>query len=94
MNGSLADVARVAGVAPSTASIALRNAPGRIPKDIRARVKAVARGLGYTPDGWRRRSRASIDPPVDRNHLADRRRRAALFEAAETARAGAKARDG
>lgn len=46
---TIVDVARVANVAPSTASRALRENP-RISESTRARVQAVARGLGYQPN--------------------------------------------
>jgi LacI family transcriptional regulator len=46
---TIVDVARIANVAPSTASRALREYP-RISESTRARVKAVARDLGYQPN--------------------------------------------
>lgn len=46
---TLADVARHAGVAISTASIALRNDP-RLPAATRQRIKEVAQQLKYQPD--------------------------------------------
>jgi LacI family transcriptional regulator, galactose operon repressor len=46
---TIVDVARIANVAPSTASRALKENP-RISESTRARVKAVARDLGYQPN--------------------------------------------
>lgn len=46
---TIVDVARIANVAPSTASRALLENP-RISETTRARVKAVARDLGYQPN--------------------------------------------
>jgi DNA-binding LacI/PurR family transcriptional regulator len=55
---TLADVAKRAGVSPALASIVLRDAPGASDRS-RARVRAVARELGYRPD-VRARSLASV----------------------------------
>lgn len=45
---SRSDVARLAGVAPSTVSLVLNNTPGpRIPDETRKRVVAAAESLGY-----------------------------------------------
>src|SRR5690606_27714546 len=46
---TLADVARVAGVHPTTVSLALRDHPS-IPSETRARIRAVAKELGYRRD--------------------------------------------
>src|SRR3954451_24923965 len=46
---TLADVARVAQVATSTASRALQESP-RISESTKSRVRAAARGLGYRPN--------------------------------------------
>jgi DNA-binding LacI/PurR family transcriptional regulator len=46
---TLVDVARLANVAPSTASRALKESP-RISESTRLRVRAAARGLGYQPN--------------------------------------------
>jgi LacI family transcriptional regulator len=52
MNGrrlTLADIARAANVHVTTVSLALRNHP-RLPEATRARIKKLAKKLGYTPD--------------------------------------------
>ena len=46
---SLKDVANVAGVHPTTVSMALRNHP-RIPEATRSRLKKLAEEMGYTRD--------------------------------------------
>jgi LacI family transcriptional regulator len=46
---SLRNVARLAGVSPMAASLALKNKPGVGP-DTRKRILSVARRLGYSPD--------------------------------------------
>jgi len=46
---TLADVARVAGVHPTTVSLALRDHPS-IPAETRARIRGVAKELGYRRD--------------------------------------------
>jgi DNA-binding LacI/PurR family transcriptional regulator len=59
---TLAEVAKRAGVSPALASIVLRDAPGASERS-RARVRAVARELGYRPD-VRARSLASTKAHV------------------------------
>ena len=46
---TLADVARRAGVHPTTVSVALRDSP-RIPEKTRIRLKLIAEEMGYVPD--------------------------------------------
>jgi LacI family transcriptional regulator len=46
---TLADVARKAGVHPTTVSVALRDSP-RIPRATRSRLKRIASQMGYVPD--------------------------------------------
>ncbi|MEZ5277454.1 MAG: LacI family DNA-binding transcriptional regulator [Opitutaceae bacterium] len=46
---TLADVARRAGVHPTTVSVALRDSP-RIPEKTRVRLKLIAEEMGYVPD--------------------------------------------
>ena len=46
---TLADVARRAGVHPTTVSVALRDSP-RLPEKTRTRLKRLAREMGYVPD--------------------------------------------
>jgi LacI family transcriptional regulator len=46
---TMADVARAAKVHQTTVSLALRNDP-RLPADTRARIRALAKELGYRPD--------------------------------------------
>lgn len=46
---TLADVARKAGVHPTTVSLALRKNP-RIPEKTRLRIKELAQEMGYVPD--------------------------------------------
>ena len=48
-NPTIRDVARAAGVAPATASLALRNHP-RLRKSTCAKVQRVAKKLGYRPN--------------------------------------------
>lgn len=48
-NPTIRDVAREAGVAPATASLALRNQP-RLRKSICAKVQRVAAKMGYRPN--------------------------------------------
>jgi DNA-binding LacI/PurR family transcriptional regulator len=55
---TLVDVARVANVAPSTASRALKESP-RISESTKLRVRAAARGLGYRPNRIARSLRTS-----------------------------------
>ncbi len=43
------DVAKAAGVHPTTVSLALRNSP-RLPAETRERILAIAEKLGYAPD--------------------------------------------
>lgn len=50
---TLADVARVAGVATSTVSRALSK-PGRVSEDLRRKIEAVAKDLGYVPNAHAR----------------------------------------
>jgi LacI family transcriptional regulator len=46
---TLADVARAAGVHRTTVALALRNHPG-LPGETLARLKTIARKMGYRPD--------------------------------------------
>ena len=46
---TLADIARAAGVHTTTVSLAMRNHP-RIPGETKARIRALAEKMGYTPD--------------------------------------------
>ena len=48
-NPTIRDVARAAGVAPATASLALRNCP-RLRKTTCAKVQRAAKKLGYRPN--------------------------------------------
>jgi DNA-binding LacI/PurR family transcriptional regulator len=57
------DVARLARVAPSTASRALKESP-RISEETRLRVRAAARGLGYQPNRVAQSLRAMSAPFV------------------------------
>ena len=49
--GTLADIAREAGVHVTTVSLALRNHP-RLPESTRLRLQNLAKLRGYTPDPW------------------------------------------
>ena len=60
---TLIDVARLAQVAPSTASRALKESP-RISEATRLRVHAAARGLGYQPNRVAQSLRAKTAPFV------------------------------
>jgi LacI family transcriptional regulator len=60
---TLVDVARLARVAPSTASSALKESP-RISATTRDRVRAAARGLGYQPNRIAQSLKAQITPFV------------------------------
>jgi DNA-binding LacI/PurR family transcriptional regulator len=60
---TLVDVARLAQVAPSTASRALKESP-RISEETRLRVRAAARGLGYQPNRVAQSLRAMAAPFV------------------------------
>lgn len=60
---TLVDVARLARVAPSTASRALKESP-RISETTKSRVRAAARGLGYRPDRIAQSLRARTAPFV------------------------------
>jgi DNA-binding LacI/PurR family transcriptional regulator len=60
---TLVDVARLAQVAPSTASRALKESP-RISEATRVRVHAAARGLGYQPNRVAQSLRAKSAPFV------------------------------
>lgn len=60
---TLVDVARLARVAPSTASRALKESP-RISEATRSRVRAAARGLGYEPNRVAQSLRAKTAPFV------------------------------
>jgi DNA-binding LacI/PurR family transcriptional regulator len=60
---TLVDVARLAQVAPSTASRALKESP-RISEATRTRVHAAARGLGYQPNRVAQSLRAKTAPFV------------------------------
>lgn len=67
---TMKDVARAAGVHQTTVSLALRNSPS-LPKATRARIKRIARKLGYRPDpvlaalNFYRSSRYAVKtPPV------------------------------
>jgi DNA-binding LacI/PurR family transcriptional regulator len=60
---TLVDVARLARVAPSTASRALKESP-RISEETRLRVRAAARGLGYQPNRVAQSLRAKAAPFV------------------------------
>ena len=60
---TLIDVARLAHVAPSTASRALKESP-RISEATRLRVRAAARGLGYQPNRVAQSLRARAAPFV------------------------------
>jgi len=60
---TLVDVARLAQVAPSTASRALKESP-RISEATRLRVVAAARGLGYQPNRVAQSLRAMTTPFV------------------------------
>jgi len=60
---TLIDVARLAQVAPSTASRALKESP-RISEATRLRVAAAARGLGYQPNRVAQSLRAKTTPFV------------------------------
>ena len=60
---TLIDVARLAQVAPSTASRALKESP-RISEATRLRVRAAARGLGYQPNRVAQSLRAMTAPFV------------------------------
>jgi len=60
---TLIDVARLAQVAPSTASRALKESP-RISEATRLRVRAAARGLGYQPNRVAQSLRAKTAPFV------------------------------
>jgi DNA-binding LacI/PurR family transcriptional regulator len=60
---TLIDVARLAQVAPSTASRALKESP-RISEATRLRVAAAARGLGYQPNRVAQSLRAKTAPFV------------------------------
>jgi DNA-binding LacI/PurR family transcriptional regulator len=54
---TLADIAERSGVSVALVSIVLRDAPGAAPAT-RERIRAVARELGYEPDGRARRLRS------------------------------------
>jgi len=60
---SLGDIAEAAGVTRMTVSLALRNQPGRVSEEVRKRILAVAKELGYRPDAritsWMSQVRAS-----------------------------------
>ena len=60
---TLVDVARLAQVAPSTASRALKESP-RISEETRSRVRAAALGLGYQPNRLAQSLRAMTAPFV------------------------------
>lgn len=60
---TLVDVARLAQVAPSTVSRALKESP-RISEATRLRVRAAARGLGYQPNRVAQSLRAKTAPFV------------------------------
>jgi DNA-binding LacI/PurR family transcriptional regulator len=60
---TLVDVAKLAQVAPSTASRALKESP-RISEATRLRVRAAARGLGYQPNRIAQSLRAKTTPFV------------------------------
>jgi DNA-binding LacI/PurR family transcriptional regulator len=60
---TLIDVARLAQVAPSTASRALKESP-RISEATKLRVRAAARGLGYQPNRLAQSLRARTAPFV------------------------------
>jgi len=60
---TLVDVARLAQVAPSTASRALKESP-RISEATKSRVRAAARGLGYEPNRLAQSLRARAAPFV------------------------------
>jgi LacI family transcriptional regulator len=60
---TLIDVARLARVAPSTASRALKESP-RISEETKGRVRAAARGLGYQPNRVAQSLRAMTAPFV------------------------------
>jgi LacI family transcriptional regulator len=60
---TLIDVARLAQVAPSTASRALKESP-RISEETKLRVLAAARGLGYQPNRVAQSLRAKTAPFV------------------------------
>jgi LacI family transcriptional regulator, galactose operon repressor len=60
---TLVDVARLAQVAPSTASRALKESP-RISEETKIRVRAAARGLGYEPNRVAQSLRAMTAPFV------------------------------
>jgi DNA-binding LacI/PurR family transcriptional regulator len=60
---TLIDVARLAGVAPSTASRALKESP-RISETTKSRVRVAARGLGYQPNRIAQSLRARTAPFV------------------------------
>jgi DNA-binding LacI/PurR family transcriptional regulator len=60
---TLIDVARLAQVAPSTASRALKESP-RISEATKTRVRAAARGLGYQPNRIAQSLRAMTTPFV------------------------------
>jgi DNA-binding LacI/PurR family transcriptional regulator len=60
---TLIDVAKLAQVAPSTASRALKESP-RISEATRLRVRAAARGLGYQPNRVAQSLRAKAAPFV------------------------------
>ena len=60
---TLVDVARLAQVAPSTASRALKESP-RISEETRSRVRAAALGLGYQPNRVAQSLRAMTAPFV------------------------------
>lgn len=68
---TMADVARQAGVHPTTVSLSLRNHPS-IPAATRDRIKALAEEMGYRPDPAlsslmarrRRRGRRAPAPPL------------------------------
>jgi DNA-binding LacI/PurR family transcriptional regulator len=60
---TLIDVARLAQVAPSTASRALKESP-KISEATRLRVRAAARGLGYQPNRVAQSLRAKTAPFV------------------------------
>ena len=55
---SLKEIARMAGVSPSTASRVLNDRPGSASEAVKERVWAAARAIQYAPNDWARSLRA------------------------------------
>ncbi len=94
---TLADIARLAGLHPSTVSLALRNQPG-IAAATRERINHLADKMDYRPDplltafcarrmrrtsGGRRRAIAFVSDQIDRKALAESDRHREILAGAE-----------